>query len=72
MTYDINTQRVFNYLQSISVQRVIEDTSFPQIAEGAGVGLRSVPRHIEQLEKDGCIKVNHTRGRGVCNVYEIT
>lgn len=71
MTWERNTQAVMNYLVLRAKDNVVLDCPFPQIAKGAGVGLRSVPRHIEALEKNGSIKVNHTRGRGVCNVYEI-
>ena len=72
MTYDCNTQRVMDYLMlHADKEGMVREINFPAIAKGAQVGLRSVPRHIEALEENGSIKVNHTRGRGVRNIYEI-
>lgn len=49
----------------------VREAPFPVLAKRAGVGLRSIPRHIRRLEEYGLITVDHERGRARRNIYWI-
>lgn len=55
----------------LAVNKWVRGVTFPKLSEASDIGLRSVPRHIERLEKAGRIRCHNERGRGRINSYEI-
>ena len=65
-------QRVLDTMITRAVGGFVVGVSFPELAKGAGVSLRSLPRHITNLEMTGYLRRFVNRGRGCINTYFIS
>jgi predicted ArsR family transcriptional regulator len=64
--------RLLSALQALArADGWVTDVPFADLAQASGVGLRSIPRHIDRLVASGRVHCMRERGRGRRNSYRV-
>lgn len=69
MSYHFSKSKVLKVLFLFSKNKIVDDLCFKDLAERSGLSLRTIPRVLDDLEREGLIKIIRMRGRGLKNKY---